>query len=60
METAVELFGTDRLMFGSDWPVCEVAASYEQVKQSIVDILGGTPADVFAGTAQRTYELEIR
>ena len=60
VETAVELFGTDRLMFGSDWPVCELAASYEQVKQSIVDILGGTPADVFASTAQRTYELEIR
>jgi L-fuconolactonase len=60
VEAAVDLFGTDRLMFGSDWPVCEVAASYEQVKQSIVDILGGVPEDVFAGTAQRTYELEIR
>jgi L-fuconolactonase len=59
VETAVELFGTDRLMFGSDWPVCEVAASYEQVKEALVDILGGTPDDVFAGTAQRTYELEI-
>lgn len=60
VETAVELFGSDRLLFGSDWPVCEVAASYEEVKEAVVGILGGTPADVFGGNAQRTYELEIR
>jgi L-fuconolactonase len=56
--TAVELFGTDRLMFGSDWPVCEVAATYGQTKAAMVEILGGTPPDVFAGTAIRTYRLE--
>jgi len=56
--TAVELFGTGRLMFGSDWPVCEVAASYQRVKDTMVDILGGVPADVFAGTAIRAYHLE--
>jgi L-fuconolactonase len=58
--TAVDLFGTDRLMFGSDWPVCEVAATYVQVKDAVVEILGGSPADLFAGTAIRTYELELR
>jgi len=57
--TAVELFGADRLMFGSDWPVCEVAASYAQVKDALVEILGGTPEDIFAGTATRTYRLEL-
>jgi L-fuconolactonase len=57
VHTAVELFGTDRLMFGSDWPVCEVAASYQQVKDALVEILGGVPADVFAGTAIRAYQL---
>lgn len=31
MDTVVEAFGTKRLMFGSDWPVCLVAASYDQV-----------------------------
>jgi len=56
--SAVELFGTDRLMFGSDWPVCEVAATYTEVKDSIVDIIGGTPADLFADTAIRTYRLQ--
>jgi L-fucono-1,5-lactonase len=57
--TAVELFGTGRLMFGSDWPVCEVAASYRQVKDALVEILGGAPADVFAGTAIRAYGLDV-
>ena len=31
LDVAVEAFGTNRLMFGSDWPVCLVAATYEQV-----------------------------
>jgi L-fuconolactonase len=58
VETAVELFGPDRLMFGSDWPVCEVAASYEQVVDAIETILGGRPETIFATTAMRTYGLE--
>jgi L-fuconolactonase len=57
--TALELFGPSRLMFGSDWPVCEVAAGYAEVKNAIVEILGGTPYDIFAGTAIGTYHLEI-
>jgi L-fuconolactonase len=60
VDTAVELFGPGRLMFGSDWPVCELAASYEQVKGAMVAILGGTPSDIFADTAVSTYKLEIR
>jgi L-fuconolactonase len=36
MEVALETFGPDRLMFGSDWPVCMLAASYDQVHE-IVD-----------------------
>jgi L-fuconolactonase len=59
VETALELFGTSRLMYGSDWPVLEVAATYAQVKEAMTELLGGTPADVFAGTAIRTYHLEI-
>ena len=57
--TAVELFGSSRLMFGSDWPVCEVAATYAEVKAALVEILGGTPHDIFAGTAIGTYHLEL-
>ncbi|WP_240670272.1 amidohydrolase family protein [Actinoplanes solisilvae] len=58
VETAVELFGTNRLMFGSDWPVCEVAASYAEVKNAMVELLGGEPGDVFGSTAISTYHLE--
>jgi L-fuconolactonase len=47
-------------MFGSDWPVCDVAASYPEVKEALVAILGGTPADVFYETAKRTYQLDIQ
>ncbi len=31
MEISAEYFGTDRLCFGSDWPVCLLAGSYKQV-----------------------------
>ena len=31
LDVVVEAFGTDRIMFGSDWPVCTVAGSYSQV-----------------------------
>lgn len=58
VETAVELFGTTRLMFGSDWPVLEVAASYAEVKDAMTELLGGVPEDVFGGTAISTYHLE--
>jgi L-fuconolactonase len=30
IDTVVEAFGTERIMFGSDWPVCLVASSYEK------------------------------
>ncbi|HEX3766940.1 MAG TPA: amidohydrolase family protein, partial [Puia sp.] len=33
MDTVVETFGTKRLIFGSDWPVCLLAASYDEVKR---------------------------
>ncbi len=58
VHTAMELFGGDRLMFGSDWPVCEVAAGYADVIGALQDILGGRPGDVFGGTAARIYRLE--
>lgn len=35
LDVVFEAFGTDRIMFGSDWPVCLVAGSYEQVKDLV-------------------------
>ena len=59
VETALELFGPDRLMFGSDWPVCELVASYEQVVAVVSDLLGGRPAGIFGRTAARVYRWEF-
>ncbi|MGN9906872.1 amidohydrolase family protein [Phytohabitans sp. LJ34] len=58
---AVDAFGPERLMFGSDWPVCLLAAPYGRVKQALADALpplsATERADVFGGTALRTYDL---
>jgi L-fuconolactonase len=52
---ALACFGHDRCMFGSDWPVCLLAASYGET----LTIVGGDE-DVLARTAIRTYGLDIR
>jgi L-fucono-1,5-lactonase len=60
-EAALEEFGPARLMFGSDWPVCTLAASYSAVLQAARDLTAGlSPAErqaVFSGTATSTYGL---
>jgi L-fuconolactonase len=62
LDTVFDAFGPDRLMFGSDWPVCLLAATYRQVKQLIEDYMGDfSPVDkkkVFGGNAARFYNLE--
>jgi L-fuconolactonase len=61
VETAVDLFGPDRLMFGSDWPVCLLASSYGAVKEALSAALPAMTtaerAEIFGGTAARTYRL---
>ncbi|MEJ7589493.1 MAG: amidohydrolase family protein, partial [Ferruginibacter sp.] len=37
LDTIVETFGTSRIMFGSDWPVCLVAATYEETLGIVTD-----------------------
>ena len=57
------MFGTDRLMFGSDWPVSTLAAEYQTVTDTAREILSSlspeAQADVFGGTATRFYRLNI-
>ena len=57
----VEMFGYDRLMFGSDWPVCTLAGTYEQVFRAAEYVLGpmsdNNRAAVFGGNAERFYGL---
>jgi len=60
-EVVLDAFGPDRVMFGSDWPVCLLAASYGEVVQTAVELtsdLNGTERNaVFADTARRVYDL---
>lgn len=62
-DTVLEAFGPGRLMFGSDWPVCRLAATYADVLAAAVDVTAElSPAerrDVFTGTAVRTYGLTV-
>jgi L-fuconolactonase len=61
VEFALELFGADRLMFGSDWPVSELAGGYAKVwaeLSKIFDQLSATErAAVLGGTARGFYAL---
>jgi L-fuconolactonase len=57
VQAALELFGPDRLMFGSDWPVCELAATYGQVKDALTEVLGRPDPDILGGTAAKVYQL---
>jgi len=55
-------FGPKRLMFGSDWPVCLLAASYKQVLEIIEDYVQDFAADIqdkiFGGNAAEFYQLK--
>ena len=61
MDTVLELFGPERLMFGSDWPVCLLAAPYAQVAEIVdrwADNLSSPERDALWGdTARRIYRL---
>ncbi|MFE9857158.1 amidohydrolase family protein [Streptomyces sp. NPDC005780] len=60
-DTVLDAFGPGRLMFGSDWPVCRLAATYTEVVETVLALLDGL-ADhergaVLATTAERVYGL---
>ena len=62
VRAALEAFGADRCMYGSDWPVCELACSHKQTYDSLVEALGpisaAEHAAIFGGTAARFYGLK--
>jgi L-fuconolactonase len=61
LDVVFEAFGTGRLMFGSDWPVCLVAGDYRRVKGAVTGYLEAFPAAerqaVMSGNAARFYGL---
>lgn len=62
IETALAAFGPKRCMFGSDWPVCELAGSYEIVFSALNEALGGISTEdqnyIFGETARKFYRLK--
>jgi L-fuconolactonase len=61
IDTVVEAFGPGRIMFGSDWPVCLVAASYQQWYELLKDYFSRFSATeqsaFFGGNAIQFYNL---
>ncbi|MDH6514923.1 L-fuconolactonase [Streptomyces sp. SAI-135] len=57
-DTVLDAFGPDRLLFGSDWPVCTLAATYGEVLEAAGQLTGADDrAQIFEGTAVRVYGL---
>jgi L-fuconolactonase len=61
LDIAWDAFGPQRLMIGSDWPVCTVAAAYPRTMAAVMDYLGARPpadaAAVLGGNAARFWRL---
>jgi L-fuconolactonase len=62
LNVALECFGPSRLMIGSDWPVCTVAAPYSRVMDLVRDDLGKYAAEerdaVLGGNAEKFWRLK--
>lgn len=60
VDKAIEVFGPDRLMFGSDWPVCLLAATYTEVttvvERSLQRLSISERAAIWGKTAVRCYK----
>lgn len=63
LDVALNCFGVERVMFGSDWPVCKIAAEYDDVYKLISGFLGQLSVDekelIWSGNAIKFYKLEV-
>lgn len=61
LQQALELFGAERCMYGSDWPVCELAGTYEEVyaafEQCTAELTDSERDHLFGETARTFYRL---
>ena len=62
LDAALEAFGPARVMMGSDWPVCLLAAPYADVIEMVRDAIGEYSKDereqILSGTAKRFFRLK--
>jgi len=60
-DVMLDAFGADRVMFGSDWPVCLLASDYAGVtalaRSLVAGLSGSERAAVFGATAARVYRI---
>ena len=63
LDHILQSFTPDRMMFGSDWPVCLLAASYSQtidlMEEFAKDFSKSEQESFWAGTAKRAYKLKV-
>ena len=63
LDVAFECFGADRLMIGSDWPVCTVAAGYARTMSVVTEYVSALSSAereaVLGGNAQRFWKLKL-
>lgn len=63
LEVVLDEFGPERIMIGSDWPVCLVAGSYQKVMQVVQDFIAQLSPDeqsaVLGGNAARAYGILV-
>lgn len=63
LQRALELFGPDRLMFGSDWPVMTMASDYpswvEVVAKACAGLSSAGRRAIFADNARRIYRIPV-
>jgi L-fuconolactonase len=61
VDVVVESFGINRIMYGSDWPVCLVASSYNKWIETVKEYFSAYSAEdqekVFSGNAIKFYQL---
>jgi L-fuconolactonase len=63
LETVIGTFGSDRLLFGSDWPVCTLAGSYQSVMDIVIEYINKLDQqksyDILGGNAVRVFNIRI-
>lgn len=63
IDDAIEAFGVDRLMFGSDWPVAVLAGTYtkvwEETNKAIASLSSDEKDAILGGTANSFYNLGL-
>ena len=62
LDVAYDGFGPERLMIGSDWPVCTLAADYRRTLGVVLDFVSdraaAEQAAILGGNAQRFWRLD--